>query len=205
MIDEAGAMVKAHCAAVGTFETALHGVARILKAELGAIQARVYRVRGTDETHARIAELAEAHPGFHPVERRVHVQRSTVGRAIRTQHVVIVAGGRVVLPVPGPTSVVAVIALTGLQLDIDARCADRAARTGQRTACLLGRTLGARWKVTGIRPAWVRMVNVELSARTCHRSGPCRLIPSVMLASWFVNRVLMTLKSLFCVVTSGSR
>ena len=119
-LDEAATMVEAHCAAAGSFEVALHGVARILKTELGALRAVVYRVMGADETHARVSELIEAQPGFHSAEHRLHLRRSAVGQAITTQHEVIDAGGAVALPVPGPAGVVAVIELTGMQIDIDA-------------------------------------------------------------------------------------
>ncbi|MEO8057659.1 MAG: hypothetical protein ABI671_04980 [Burkholderiales bacterium] len=119
-LDEAAAMIEARCAAAGTFEAALHGVARILKTELGALRVVVYRVVGADETHARVSELIESAPGFHSAEHRLHLRRSAVGMAITTRLEVIDAGGAVALPVPGADAVVAVIEMTGMQIDIDA-------------------------------------------------------------------------------------
>ena len=119
-LDEAATMVEAHCAAAASFEAALHGVARILKTELGALRAVVYRVMGADETHARVSELIEAQPGFCAAEHRLHLRRSAAGQAITTQHEVVDASGAVALPVPGPSGVVALIELTGMQIDIDA-------------------------------------------------------------------------------------
>lgn len=119
-LDEAAARVETCCAEALGFEAALHGVARILKAELGALDVVVYRVMGFDATHARLSELVEAQPGFHLAEQRVHLQRSTLGRAIAAQREMIDPAGAATLPVLGQGSVVAVIELSGLQIGIDA-------------------------------------------------------------------------------------
>jgi hypothetical protein len=118
-LHEAASMIEGRCAQAGSFEAALHGVAHILKTELGALRVAVYRVMGADDTHARVSELIEAQPGFHSAEQRVHLRRSSLGQAISTQREAASAGGSVALPVPGPGGVVAVIEMTGMQISID--------------------------------------------------------------------------------------
>lgn len=118
-LDDAAAMVERCCAEARTFESALHGVARILMTELGALRVAVYRVMGADATHARVSELIEAQPGFHSTERRVQRQRSALGRAITTQREAIDASGAMALPVLGPGGVVAVIEMTGMHIGIE--------------------------------------------------------------------------------------
>ncbi|MEQ1684920.1 MAG: hypothetical protein ABL916_14835 [Burkholderiaceae bacterium] len=119
-LDEAASRVEACCAEASGFEAALHGVARILKAELGALHVVVYRVMGFDTTHARLSELVEAQPGFLLAEQRVHLQRSALGRAVESQQEVVDPAGTATLPVLGQGSAVAVIELSGLQIGIDA-------------------------------------------------------------------------------------
>ena len=118
-LDEAAARVETCCAEARTFEAALHGVARILKTELGGLRVAVYRVTGANATHARVSELIEAQPGFQLAEQRFHLQRSTLGRAIVSQRETVDAGGALTLPVSGPGGTVAAIEVTGLQIGID--------------------------------------------------------------------------------------
>lgn len=118
-LDEAATLIEHCCAGAGSFEAALHGVARILKAELGALRVEVHRVLGADETHARVSQMIEAQPGFHFAEHRVHFLHSALGRAILAQRAAVDPSGVVVLPVPGPGGVVAAIEMTGMQIDID--------------------------------------------------------------------------------------
>ncbi len=118
-LDEAAARVETCCAEAPSFDAALHGVARILRAELGALHVVVYRAMGVDATHARLAALVEAQPGFQLAEQRVHLQRSALGRAIASRREMVEPAGAVTLPVPGQGSVVAVIELSSLQIDIE--------------------------------------------------------------------------------------
>lgn len=119
-LNEAASMIEACCAEAGSFEAALHGVAHILKTELGALRVAVYRVMGADDTHARVSELIEAQPGFHSAEQRLHLRRSGIGQAITSRREAIDTGGAVALPVAGAGGVVAAIELTGMQIGIDA-------------------------------------------------------------------------------------
>lgn len=152
-LGDAAALIEARCGQAGSFEAALHGVAHVLKTELGALRVTVYRVMGADDTHARVSELIEAQPGFHSVEQRVHLRRSGIGQAITTQREAIEAGAAVALPVAGPGGVVAVIEMTGMQIGIDAEAlttllalaqaqlsqrAEPAPGTRRRTLCALG-------------------------------------------------------------------
>lgn len=118
-LDDAASLVEACCADATSFEAALHGVARILKSELGALRVSVYRVMGADDTHARVSELIEAQPGFHSAEHRVHLQRSAAGRSVATQREAIEPGGALALPIIGKGGAVAVIQMAGLQIDIE--------------------------------------------------------------------------------------
>lgn len=118
-LDDAAFMVEACCADAASFEVALHGVARILKSELGALRVSVYRVVGADDTHARVSELIEAQPGFYSAEHRVHLQRSVTGRAITTQREAIESAGALALPILGKGGAVAVIEMTGLQIGVE--------------------------------------------------------------------------------------
>ena len=118
-LNEAAERVEACCAEATGFEAALHGVARILKAELGALHVVVYRVMGADVAHARLSELVEAQPGFRLVEQRVHLQRSALGQAIVSQREVVDAAGTATLPVLGHGGTVALIELSGLQIGVD--------------------------------------------------------------------------------------
>jgi hypothetical protein len=122
-LDEAASMIERCCADATSFEPALHSVARVLKTELGALRVTVYRVMGTDATHARLSELIEAQPGFHSAEHRVPLKRSALGQAsVMLRQRIEASGGVVVLPVPAPGrgGVVALIEMTGLQIGVDA-------------------------------------------------------------------------------------
>jgi len=119
-LNDAAVSVEARCAQAESFEAALHGVAHVLKTELGALRVTVYRVLGADDTHARVSELIAAQPGFHSAEQRIHLRRSVLGQAITTQREAIDVGGALALPVVCPGGVVAVIELTGMQIGIDA-------------------------------------------------------------------------------------
>ena len=118
-LEEAASRVERCCAEARSFEAALHAVARILMTELGGLRATVYRVMGADASHARISELIETQPGFHAIERRVHLQRSALGQAIATQHQIAEGTGTVVVPVLGPRGVVAAIELTGMHIGVE--------------------------------------------------------------------------------------
>lgn len=118
-LNEAASRVEACCTEAPGFESALHGVARILKTELGALHVVVYRVLGSDVSHARLSELIETQPGLQLAEQRVHLQRSAPGRAIASGRQVIDAGGIAAVPVLGRGDAVALIELSGLQIGID--------------------------------------------------------------------------------------
>lgn len=118
-LDEAAARLEACCAGARNFEAALHGVARVLKTELGGLHVAVYRVMGADAGHARVSELIEAQPGLQLVEQCFHLQRSALGRAIDSGQASADASGALTLPVPGPGGTVALIEMTGLQIGFE--------------------------------------------------------------------------------------
>lgn len=118
---DAAALIERSCDTAASFETALHAVARTLRAELGARHAMVLRVIAADATHASVSELIEHQPGFHAVERRVHLQRSLSGRAIAGCCVASDPPGALVMPVCAAGGVVAVIEMNGIDINIEAR------------------------------------------------------------------------------------
>lgn len=119
-LDEAAARVDSCCAEAPSFEAALHGVARILKTELGALNVVAYRVMRADASHAWVSELVESQPGFQLAEQRVPLHRSALGRAIVSRREILDPAGAATLPVLGQGAAVAVIELTGLQIGVDA-------------------------------------------------------------------------------------
>lgn len=118
-LDDAASMIVACCDQSKTFEAALHGTARILKTELGALRVVAYRVVGADATHARVSELIEAQPGFDSAERRVHLRHSVLGQAITARRVACEVPEALVVPVLAAGGVVAAIEMTGMHIDIE--------------------------------------------------------------------------------------
>lgn len=120
-LGEAAATIERSCDAAASFESALHSVARILRAELGVRHCAVQRVLRADATHACLSELIESQPGFNAVERRVPLLRSLPGRAISDRGVAGDPPGAVVLPVCAGGGVVALIEMNGIGIDVEAR------------------------------------------------------------------------------------
>lgn len=117
---DAAAMIVRACQEAASFESALHAVARLLKNELGAREARVFAVHGVDAQHARLAELVEARPGFENAEQLVRVDRSPTAQAARDARCIGTPPEVVALPVAGLGKALAVIELTGIETTIEA-------------------------------------------------------------------------------------
>ena len=84
------------------FDAALHAVADVLRAELGARQVVVSELRGLDATHAHVADLVAAQPGFRAVARRVRLTGTPLGEALRSLRPAGTPPGAVVVPVVVP-------------------------------------------------------------------------------------------------------
>jgi HPt (histidine-containing phosphotransfer) domain-containing protein len=107
------------CHAAGSFEVALHGVAAVLKGEIGAREARVYRVVCVDAVQVELAELVAARPDFHGIGRCLRWHESPLARAVRMRRPVLAPPDAAVLPIPMAQGVAAVIELAGIELEID--------------------------------------------------------------------------------------
>jgi CheY-like chemotaxis protein len=116
---EAAATLVHRAEAATTFEAALHAVAQVLRGELGARQVSVSELAGVDATHARLIDLIEPQPGFRAVPRRVRLDGTLLGQALRSQREAGVPPAAIVLPVPAGAQVVAVIELTGIDVPVD--------------------------------------------------------------------------------------
>lgn len=154
-LDEAASMIESCCAEARSFEAALHGVARILKTELGALRVAVYRVMGADATHVRVSELIEAQPGLHFAEQRVHLQRSALGQAIGSGRESVEAHGALTFAVLGQGGAVAVIEMTGMQVSIDPEALSSLLALTQTQLSRLAEPAAAarRWAPDGGLPA----------------------------------------------------
>ena len=116
---EAAAMLVRQADEAASFADALHGVARVLRGELGARQATVCEVREIDATHAQVADLIEASPGFRAKARPVRLDATPLGQAIRSGVEAGVPPGGVAVPVLASARVVAVIELSGIDVPVE--------------------------------------------------------------------------------------
>ena len=116
---EAAATLVRRAEAATTFEAALHAVAQVLRGELGARQVSVSELAGVDATHVRVIDLIESLPGFRAVPRRVRLDGTQLGQALRSQREAGVPPAAIVLPVLAGAQVVAVIELTGIDVPVD--------------------------------------------------------------------------------------
>jgi CheY-like chemotaxis protein len=132
--------------AAASSDAALHAAAGVLRSELGALELRVCEVHQVDAGHARVADLLEAQPGFRTVPRRLRLEATPLGRALRTQKETL-ALPSAVLPVVVDAQVVAAIELRGISVPVDERALRgllRLARLAltQRFATLRGAATG---------------------------------------------------------------
>jgi len=116
---EAAAMLVRQADEAASFEDALHAVARILRGELGARQATVCEVREIDATHAQVADMIEASPGFRAKARPVRLDATPLGQAIRTGVEAGAPPSGVAVPVLASARVVAVIELSGFDVPVE--------------------------------------------------------------------------------------
>lgn len=116
---EAAATLVRRAEEATTFEAALHAVAQVLRGELGARQVSVGELAGVDATHVRVIDLIESLPGFRAVPRRVRLDGTQLGQAVRSQREAGVPPAAIVLPVLAGAQVVAVIELTGIDVPVD--------------------------------------------------------------------------------------
>jgi HPt (histidine-containing phosphotransfer) domain-containing protein len=140
-LSDANALVALAARTAGTFEAALHAVARVLRNELGAREVTVHAVQAVEPAGAWIGDLIDAQPGFRTVSRRVRLEATPLALALRGQGGVAVAPDGLALAVPCRGQAVAAIVLTGLDLPIEPGAATglltlaRAALVGRAEAC----------------------------------------------------------------------
>jgi CheY-like chemotaxis protein len=105
--------------AAASFEAALHAVARHLRSELGALEATVHEIHRIDAGHVYLSDRVESQPGFRTVERRVRLNASPLGDAVRSLQVAVAASGAVAVPVVAQDRVVAAIELSGIEVRVE--------------------------------------------------------------------------------------
>ncbi|MBC8058834.1 MAG: Hpt domain-containing protein, partial [Rhizobiales bacterium] len=103
----------------GSFEAALHAVAQVLRGELGARDTSVHEVLVVDAGHAQISDLIESQPGFRTIARRIRLDDAPLARALLSQREAGMPPGAVALPVLREGRVVAVIALSAIDLPVE--------------------------------------------------------------------------------------
>ena len=118
LLDAAVLLVRKADAAA-SFDAALHAVAHVLRGELGARRVVVRQVRRVDATHAKVADLIEAQPGFQARPQPVRLDAGPLGQAIRTQLEAGKPPGAVAMPVLSAGRVVAVIELSGIDVPVE--------------------------------------------------------------------------------------
>jgi len=116
---DAAALLVRQADEAASFDAALHAVAHVLRGELGARRVVVREVRSVDATHAQVAELIEAQPGFQARSQPVRLDAGPLGQAIRTQLEAGTPPGAVAMPVLNAERVVAVIELSGIDVPVE--------------------------------------------------------------------------------------
>jgi HPt (histidine-containing phosphotransfer) domain-containing protein len=100
----------------GSFEAALHAVARLLRGELGARATTVYWLTGQGSNHAQVSALVESQPGFRTVARNLRLDGMPLGVAIATCREAGELPGNLAVPAVVDDRAVAVIELTGVDI-----------------------------------------------------------------------------------------
>ena len=116
---DAAALLMRQADDAASFEAALHAVAQVLRGELGARRLVVREVRSVDATHAQVAEVIEAQPGFQARSQPVRLDAGALGQAICTRLEAGTPPGAVAMPVLNAERVVAVIELGGIDVPIE--------------------------------------------------------------------------------------
>ena len=118
--DATVALVRA-VAAAPDLDAALHATARVLRSELGAAAAQVHEIHASTQERAILCDLVEAPSGFRSVSRAWRLDGSALATALRSQRAVGTAPGAAAIPVLRGDGVVAVVALTGIDLSFEPR------------------------------------------------------------------------------------
>lgn len=113
---DAAAGIQRCVAAAPSFEAALHGVARLLKSELGAREVTVHEVLEAEPTRVRVARWVESRPGLRLDERWIRVEVSALAQSIAQQCERGEPPGVVGVPVVRGGRVVAALELTGIDI-----------------------------------------------------------------------------------------
>lgn len=105
------------CADARSLEVALHAVAAVLRAELGAREMTVHRVLAVEPPLARLVTLIDAPHGGQGIAHEVRLEHGPLGLAVRDRRVVGRIPGPFALPVTLGEPVVAVLELGPIALD----------------------------------------------------------------------------------------
>ena len=119
-IAEAGSFVARASREAATFEDALHAVARTLKSELGALDARVFAVDRAADATPLLTELFAAQPGFRALPRGLCAAEEALGHALRERQASSELPYAVAVPVTRRGDVLAVIELRDIAMQVSA-------------------------------------------------------------------------------------
>ena len=117
---EAAAAIARIAAEAQTPESALRAISSVLKAELGAREARIHDLVERDPNQAHIREWLPTGTGLRAPSRRVGLRNSTLGAAISSGREVLDLPRSVVIPVAGEESGLILIELECIEMAIDA-------------------------------------------------------------------------------------
>ena len=142
LIEAASAIVRIADTAV-SMEPALRAISGVLKAELGAREARIHDLVEREASHARTAEWLPSGAGLRGPSRRIGLQNSALGAAIASGHEAIDLPRSVVVPVAGEGWPLMLIELESIEMAIDEQALGSLLALTRSCADALARRLGA--------------------------------------------------------------
>lgn len=117
MLLELGLRTGRACADAASLEAALHAVAAVLRAELGAREMSVHRVLAVEPPLARLVTLIDAPHAGRGIAHEVRLEHGPLGHAVRDRRVAGRIPGPFALPVTQGEPVIAVLELGPIALD----------------------------------------------------------------------------------------
>ncbi|MEP6874322.1 MAG: response regulator [Burkholderiales bacterium] len=149
--------------------------------DIGARLATVHAVADIDATHVQLHDLIEAQPGFRASARPVRLDAGTIGQAIRTQREAGAPPGKIAVPAVGAGRVMALIELSGIEVDVEPKALADLLALARRTLSRLASvetTVPQMPHIHGhVLVVEDNVVQPEVTARMLQRLG-CRVTPA---------------------------
>lgn len=142
LVEAAAAIARIADEAV-SLEPALRAISAVLKAELGAREARIHDLVELETSHAHIAEWLPSGTGLRAPPRRLGLRNSTLGVAISSGREAIDLPRAVVVPVAGEGARLVLIELESIEMAIDAAALTSLLELTRSCGGSLARRLGA--------------------------------------------------------------